>query len=92
MSEWRIVKITREQADERTFDSASEAQDEMRRLWRDNPEPGVEYSVAHVSYPLARDDSEFGRYKAAWKSCWPSDPDSLIHEAWLDIQSRKLEE
>lgn len=54
MSEFRIVKITRTAADERTFDNAQEAQAEMHKLWQADGAQ-AEYSVAHVTFPLAED-------------------------------------
>jgi len=58
MTGFRIVRITRTAADDRIFDSATEAQDEAVRLWRAESSPGVDYTVAHESYPLAKETEE----------------------------------
>lgn len=50
---YRIVRIVRSPADDRLFESAEEALDEMHLLWIADTTPGVEYAIAHDSYPLA---------------------------------------
>lgn len=53
---YRIVRITRSVADDRTFVAATEASEEASKLSKSETEAGVEYAIAHTSYPLFPED------------------------------------
>lgn len=50
---YRLVRITRSPVDDRTFESVDEASEAASALAETDGTPGVEYAIAHVSFPLA---------------------------------------